>query len=328
VLLDPLPPFGALHVCQQPAVSWSPDGAFSYTALASNPGPRPPQHLRWFAWEDARPVEVDGAEVRVAGATFAVLASRAAAREVAARLEALRELPRERRARAIEEAIERSCDERGAAAALARFRRARVPLDWASGALFVGLFDGAPALVAAVGIARAAPALVAGLVLLVAATVGAWARADRALGGPPGRGRRALGLAVAPLAAIRAVDGLSRDVVAGFHPLAVGLALAGSGRLAPDAARELALATLRDARHPREPRVPSAPDPAREAEAWFRERLLAALERCAARGLGELAEEPPPGEGALCPRCRAEYVAGASGCYDCGGIALVGADGG
>ena len=326
LFLNPLPPFGALHVCQQPAVSWSADGAFSYTALASNPGPRPPQHARWVAWEDARPVEVDGSEVRVGGSTFAQLATPAIAREVARRLEELRELPRSRREAAIERALELACDEREAGRRLEAFARARVPVDWAAGALFVHLFAVAPALVRLVGIDRAAIPLLAVFALLLAATVAAWARADRELGGGPRRARRALGLAVAPLAAIRAIDRLSRDVVCASHPLAVSIAIARRGGPREQAeTRELALAVLRDARTPREPRVPDAAPEARAAEAWFRGRLVAALERACARGLDGVPEDPPPaGEGARCPRCLAEYVGGAEGCYDCGGIALRG----
>ena len=124
--------------------------------------------------------------------------------------------------------------------------------------------------------------------------------------------------------AIRAGDVLSRDLLTGFHPLAVALALC-----RPEEAQHIARAILLDVNHPMEPRYPSDDQTERQTIDAFHQVLQAAIYACVTAAGGDPARwmEPPAREDlscqSYCPRCDRQYVITQGTCESCGGIPLV-----
>ena len=134
------------------------------------------------------------------------------------------------------------------------------------------------------------------------------------------RWQEALTIALSPLAAMRAVDALRKELVASRHPLAVAQAL-----LRLEEFRAMASRARRELLYPLP--LPEAPG-VQAAMAWSRREKLAALDEFLRRA-GEdpdgLCGAPPqPAEGCrrYCPRCWAQYVAPRESCADCPGIPL------
>ncbi len=134
------------------------------------------------------------------------------------------------------------------------------------------------------------------------------------------RWQEALTIALSPLAAMRAVDALRKELVATRHPLAVAQAL-----LRPEGFRAMASRVRRELLYPLP--LPEAPG-VRAAMAWSRQAKLAALDEFLRRagedpeGLCGAPPQPAAGCRRYCPRCWAQYVAPRESCADCPGIPL------
>jgi hypothetical protein len=130
-------------------------------------------------------------------------------------------------------------------------------------------------------------------------------------------------MSLSPPVAMRALDALSRDLLAEFHPLAVARVI-----LAEDEFRAFAARVLRDAHHPLPAgREGAEPEVVAAAESW-RMRSVAALERFVRKqGVPDQDWSAPPArEGddctTFCPRCLQQFTIPAGTCARCWDLEL------
>jgi hypothetical protein len=153
--------------------------------------------------------------------------------------------------------------------------------------------------------------LLAALAALVVAIAATGAAMLRACGEGWGASlRAALHLVVYPVAALRPLAHLPASLYRDLEPAATLAAVLPREELAAFGGRELARA-----------RLSRATTPAELGRAWD-ERIALLSRVLAAAGIPEAeATAPPvaaPGATAWCPLCRAQYLAGADACADCG----------
>jgi hypothetical protein len=205
--------------------------------------------------------------------------------------------------------------------------RETAALRWASFALAILIFVGAPAASITLGFARIWLLLLAGVFLATWITGALFFRAHRRLL-PEARLERIGQLAmvallpISPLIAVRAVDAIARSALHGFHPLAVAIALT-----PPEQQRAFATHLIRDARWPRRPVCLSDEPGAPRVEAAYREALLRHLEELAEQAsiaAADVTARPALEEGlaarSYCPRCHAQFEHDVDVCADCGGV--------
>lgn len=314
--LQPLPWFGTLLVSEAWPLALSPKGLATREPLELDRRQRRPfQPLAW-RWEELGPFTSRERNVFAGEQLVASAHTLRGARELAGLLTAVALCSRDRRAAEIERLLARSLDSAEFTRRTGELERVARPLRAWCTAVFLWLALACPALAFGVGLAPTWPYLLAGIVLLQVATVGTLRRSFHELlpDCDEERGRATLALALSPVAAARAVDTLSRPLLAGLQPLAC------TGTLPREERDELARATFVDALHPR--LLDDAPPLALEIDGWFRERLASALRKCAV----ELAVDadallaPPPadsGERSWCPRCRTRFDTPPATCFDC-----------
>ncbi len=166
------------------------------------------------------------------------------------------------------------------------------------------------------------PAAFAAWPAVLAVVVAAWVHllvetwaAHRALhpDGGPDRALKLLLLALSPGGAARARSMVARDLLIGFHPLAVARAL-----LSASGFEAVAGPMWRDLRNPLGGPGPPELEDARLALLDAHRRLLGE----AGVNVSQL-EAPPEREGSLayCPRCHAQYERADGDCEDCPGVA-------
>lgn len=125
------------------------------------------------------------------------------------------------------------------------------------------------------------------------------------------------------LASIRAAHTLSRHLLEGFHPLAVGNALLGE-----EAVRGLTRTFVIDAHYPLLPVAPDTSSLATETEAWFRTCYRQRIDRFVREQgyeLDTISACPPPNDEtceSYCPRCEGHFTQPTGECEACGGIPL------
>lgn len=200
----------------------------------------------------------------------------------------------------------------GAARRLDDFRARTRPLRIACCVLAIVLLGVVPAAALVGGLAATWKPLLAVALTAHLAVVVAFIFADRALHrGGRDHGARLLSIALAPPAAVRAVDVVSRDLFSGFHPVAVAAAACDEASF-----RDFAVRSVRALRF----------GPASELS---RLRPLAEdVERAVARRLGPAAtwlvapQRESPSCRTYCPRCLQQYVVASGTCPDCAGVAL------
>jgi len=269
----------------------------------------------WLRYEETGALSASGCRLLYGGKTFARVASAGAAREL---LRWLRELSRDephRRSEKIVDAIDRMLDHSTARRRVRGMRWLVRGSRWLPLVLFANLFVLAPGLLAFFGgWIWSVPASLHAVLSAIAVVF--FFRTDKILY----RDRRddrfshVLTILLYPPAAVRYAELLSRDLLAGLHPLAVAAAL--DRKTLTELAREAVVDSRR--------RVPKETEDA----AWFRrtceERVLLALKRYGLdpRALEE-APQPEGGAVAYCPRCHAQYRSGIDDCVDCEGMALV-----
>ena len=338
VFAQPLPPFGRLFLTQIHPVSWTRDGASSFVAHAPNPGTRAGQLGRFVSFGaptrtgDGEPratagrVETEARRVLVGGRTFVEAGSERLARRIANSIATLRDTSPKQRDACIDRELEASLDAGAAAERVAAFERAVPTLRVACTLLWTVVFVVFPLLAFTWGLALTWIALAVAFAASQAFVTWSFVRAHRVLFPTESRSRRgaAILIAVSPPVAMRAVDALSRDLLAEFHPLAVARALLARAEFEAFARR-----VLRDALHPLPVRREGDDPVLVAADTSWRERTLAAFERFAEReGL-----EPsgwrgvPPGGGeegaSYCPRCAEVHGTTPGTCGRCWDLPLV-----
>lgn len=320
-----LPPLGAVLALQPWPVSMSREGVLPWVAAgpgrraaAARPAP--------MEWESLRDVDADGPRVVSRGREVALCVSEAESALLADRIAAIAALPAAEREAAIRNAVRERYDGRIAEERL-RSLRARLPrLLVATNALFAILAALVLALAGVHELQRIWLWFALALVPAVVAVVLLARRAHAALHPRAATERRKLTIvsSLAPLSAVRATQTVARDALAGTEPSVAVNLLADAA-----AARDFAVRTLSDLRHPLLPDVPSDDPAARRIAAWFHSEVRVAHEGwLRAAGLDPEALVAPPdrrgrtGPASWCPRCRAVYDLASGSCRDCGGRSL------
>jgi hypothetical protein len=202
--------------------------------------------------------------------------------------------------------------------ALKQFQDAVSRLRLASHVLFWYVFALAPIVVWQFGLASTWIVLLAGLAALTCVTVASFVLAHRRLNPDRRQDRlsQALMLAIAPIAAIRAVDRLAWFAFADYHPLAVAAVLADRGTFV-HAARRDRFDAARLARQ----------FEGSASASWYKwtlEEIDGCLDRYLARE--ETLEAPRADDGSsrsYCPRCGDQYVADKGRCAGCEDVELI-----
>jgi hypothetical protein len=237
----------------------------------------------------------------------------------------LRALPASRRDARIDAEIKQALDVRAIEERVAAFGPATADLRVACTWELVLVFVLAPIAGIAYGLVHVWLPLLASLVLAQAFVLWAFVRAHKALFPDERSGRRgqAILMSLSPPVAMRALDALSRDILAEFHPVAVARVVLAEGEFRAFAAR-----VLRDAHHPLPPgREGADADVVAAAESW-RQRSVAALERFVRKQ--DVPDEswaaPPAREGddcaTWCPRCLQQFTVPAGACARCWDLEL------
>lgn len=322
-LAMPLPPLGLVFVCDPWALAVAPDGVCALPGgrFGGPPPAEPPPAAT--AWTDIRDFAARGSRLHVNDLPILECASAAGAQVWQAVLRDAHAAPAGRRAAVLADALRARLDPSGVASVVSEVRAAVRGLRLAGNALLAYLFLVAPLVVWRYGFVTTWLPLLAGLLPLWVAAVAAYYHAHRRQF-PQRRAERrlhALTSSLLPLAAIRGVDALTRDALAGFHPAAVAAVLCPA-----DTFRAYLQAALGDARFS----PPPGDERVGRIRAWFRAQVRDGLERLAwAHGLdpAELLSAPEPDEAACrswCPRCRGQYVVAAEECPVCPGVPLRG----
>lgn len=178
--------------------------------------------------------------------------------------------------------------------------------------VFVFFFGIAPLEIRLLGLGRSWPFLVAYLVTGLVCTSWAFFQAHRVIypGQKEERWQHALTFTLSPFSAMRANDVLLRDLLCGFHPLAVAHVLLSEEEFRIQAERE-----LRGLKY-------------RGGAARPNEGMQAALEAfiySVGLSVDDLLKPPPrqsPRSRAYCPLCLSQFVVGEGECPDCTGVTL------
>jgi hypothetical protein len=317
VWAQPLPPLGTVLFSAAWPISVSPDAVATREPLELEPSARRAFRARALRWSEIESVTSAERELLVNGERFASCGSARLARELASRLDEWRDLEARARAKSIDDALAAAFDETQVLARVEQHLRGTKRLRWLCIALLAWLGVVCPPALYFHGGDVAWAIVLAGLLSLHAATLWQLDRAFRAhLPDCVQERRRALlAMCLSPMGAIRALDELSRPLLAELHPVAAAVLLPHSDRA------DIVRAALVELRHPR---VVEDPDRAVvEVEHWFRARLEPQLRSAAVR-LGvdvDALLAPPASEGddlrGFCPRCLRQFTRDAGLCFDC-----------
>jgi len=125
-------------------------------------------------------------------------------------------------------------------------------------------------------------------------------------GDAEGRFKQVFSTVLSPIYAIRAEDALARDLLAGFHPVAVAGVMCSQKELEAFAGEQLRMSKFSS-----------------RGASWYGDRLELALTRMLERkgvNVRRLLAAPERAGGCMlyCPRCRAQYMKVREDCADCG----------
>jgi hypothetical protein len=320
-----LPGAVATFVVPQWPVSLAKEGVLGWVAESLELAERAFQTGLYRRFEDVDRVRADGRDVIVGRDTLITAASPKLAGRVAAEIARVRDLPKTKRPAAIEEMLAGLFDVAGVRSRTGEFWKETRALRVASMAVAAVAFIGAPAAVIALGIEGSWYIVLGALYLATWVVAVLFFRAHRRLS--PASGVERIGqvilVALLPISAMRASDGIARTLLHGFHPLAVAAALAPR-----DALERLTGHLLRDATFPRRPACLIDDPEAEEVESWYRGALRRRIEELAKReGLDTAAMTAAPaprtddaGARRYCPRCLEQYGEDTEACGDCGGV--------
>ncbi len=326
VMGNPLPPLGGLITTQPLPVSLGPEGIYAHVSQNLHPTGWPAYPGDHVAWEGLQTIRIDGTAVLAGQRVLARTMSAREAEWLADTITRLAACPSAERPVAIEAVIADTLCTARAGKCIDAFRQV------ARGVLIRGNLLLVSIVVTLTAVMRWEPAqqrwplIVVSILLLVGLAVVGFAAAHRRLF-PEARRRRwkpLLRLIVSPPALVRAADSLGQDVAAGLHPLAVAAVLVDRASFEAFAQRVVA-----DLAHPCPPACPSDLPAAQATEAWYRQRLQAAVRAMLARSdVNEeslLAAPAPDGDSnrSYCPRCRSQFEPVSGTCEPCGGMELV-----
>ena len=310
-LLDPLSTGGALVVGTPWPFAMSPDGVSN---LGSDPWTLGSAEPRAVAFDQMQTVHASVGRLEINGAPFVRLGSVMHAADLAQQIRELSQQPATGRAAAIESAVRVALDEARVQDSWTAFRRETRGLAMVATALLAHTFVISPVVIFGIAPHPYWMYVLGGLVALALVAATLFFRLHSRL--YPGfvfeRWMHAISMVAVPIAAIRAVDKLSRERLRAFSPAAIAPTLCGVEAATPLLRR--AWFDLPDAA--------GAPD---RCTAWFLELLRketrAALDRRKIPALAPPAREP--GMSGFCPRCHTQFTADRRGtCSECPGMPL------
>jgi len=297
VAANPLPPLRPLVISDWPDFRISPEGCCHI------PGEGPPVAVPW------EKLTVTTTESRLLCNGSPVLkAGEAQICECADMLARIRKLKRGKRQAAIENRLRRSLRESTVRRKLLVFRRRSQWLRVLANLQFFLLFVAAPLGFRLLGLKRILWPLIAAVALLsISITTEFWAL-HKAVSAKAGGTilKSALTMLLSPVAAMRACDIISRDLFAGYHPLAVAAAL-----LPREEFRVFAGEQLRACRFSEYPAAYDGQTLERLMEQLVRRQGIVTEELMRPRNREDNCV-------AYCPRCLAQYRKQRSECADCG----------
>ncbi len=325
VFLQPVPPLGRVLTCEQFLFSVSPEAVYSYSAVCVDPGWRAVQPAKLVLFKNIEKIESRAKEVWINSLLFLKCGSECHAGQTAFFLRQLNNMPAKKRVAEIDRFLDDSFDREKIAARLDAFRQESRTLQILSTLLFFYLFGATPLVFWLLGLRQSWIPLVAILLLQTVSISILFRRAHKRLFTTPNDDWfvPCLTAMLAPSAAIRVRDALSRHLLLGFHPMAVAAHLCSRSELQTFAAR-----AVRDMRFPRLPVCPNEDFTAAEVEQSFRLLQLEKVESLLRKekiDVAAICRSPKPTESvhrAYCPRCEMQFVTTEGQCRECGGRSL------
>ncbi len=307
---NPLPPLGAIFLSQEPPITLSRNG------IGIAEGQLGADDYDFLRFSEIRTVSAPGKHIVINDRRFCECISSRHARELASFLERLLPLSSEIREQAIREQLQKITDAAEIEKVLNLFRDDSSGLRWSCNLLFWFVFLIVPAELMLGVSFYMWPALAGILFLIVCMILIQFWNAHTSLftAAREEKWTALVSIALFPPNAVRAVDALSADLLARFHPLAISQAVG-----APDF-QNFASETLRRLRFPKKLLLHG------ESLAHDTEHR-AFLSGCIERLITSAALDPaklvgPPVRDSLaansyCPRCWAQYVPSLTRCTEC-----------
>ena len=318
--LSPLPPLSETFVVEPWPLTMSADRVWLVPSQRLSEALVPPAQAPGWTWQEAGRVRRDGRTIEGPRGLSVRASSGALAQFLVERLHEGAALKTKKRARQLERWLNEAHQQDAIKERLKEFSAIAWRLRFYGNILLPTMFLGAYGFFFIGPIAVNWPILVGGLLsMLLLVWIETWWAHRRLY--PKLRGDRWMAMTMmvlSPPAAIRAYGWLARDVLASFHPLAVGAAL-----LPDDEFKRLCEVAWRDLSFPLGPEDPEAFD---DLEG-HRQGLKDALRRAASnRDVDVEAFEGPPsfseeGAEAYCPRCLEVFRSAEGECPDCPGVA-------
>ena len=275
ILAALFPPLGTILTAYQLPFSLSPAGVLLFVSSNVNPGWRPAQSARFWAWAQLADLKLRGKKVLLHHQVLFTSPTTTMANHLFQTLTALAKLPADERGPRIQQHLRAMLDSSQATKVWSAFQSATKTLRWLTNSLFVLIFIIAPLLIGLLGLAPVWLGLVIVLLTLTISIATLFARRHRQLwpAAEDDRFTQTLILALVPANSIRALDLISRPLLETFHPLTGAKLL-----LTPAAFRSFGRRILLDLRNPARPTCPN-PDPqAIATEVFFRRTYLEVVE--------------------------------------------------
>ena len=322
----PLPPLGSIFCASQFPLALSPDALLAFVAPAINPGWPATQTGRCVRFEDLQSVRAKGSKVLVNDSLLFRASSAWQAGHWAKQIDDISKLPRTQRAAAIEKLVKTSFNTEALKTRIQLFKKISRPLPWLTNSLFVFLFFVIPVVLWKIGLHLTWPFLLGSLLMLTTFTAVYFWRAHKQLypEAEDERFNHFMLIWLAPATSVRALDPLSRPLLATFHPLSIARELS-----PPADFQKLARIAWLNLRFPGAQPILTSNPVAAETHAHFLSVLLPITENFLKRhGLrpSDLESAPTQADSssiAYCPRCHSQFTTTDGGCPDCGGVGLV-----
>jgi hypothetical protein len=308
-LADPLSLTGQLVHCAHWPVCVSAEGVCLDTADSD----------RFWPFDSMDSIAADERTVRINGQIAFRTVSESFAAALAIDLERIKRLRAIDRASAIREALHHSFDPDALRSTWHSFRRSSRRLSWLAALPLVWLAVMTPAAFVIFGPLASWPFVLAGLLLTGLIVSVEFIRVHRReLPRGADRWLHAVSMTLFPIAAIRAVDRISKERVSHFSPFAV------VGVFCDDAAAD---ALLCRCGFDLDGSVPQQPDSAAgRCRAWYLSEKRSAFRTLLKTLKRDPFAEPAPADPAMaryCPRCRAQFHEGTEQCADCVDVQLI-----
>lgn len=316
-LCDPFSVSGTVVVCADWDICIAPEGVSNILQGAYG------DEALFYHFDDIKSVRAELDEVRINDQRFLRASSPAAALNVVTRVERVWRQPREQRAAEIDALIAQGLDAQAITEKWARFQeRTRALTFWCS-ILLAFIYVAAPVILFAVGPYPSWLYLLAALIAIAATIAVRYLRVHQHLY-PSSRFDRWVHVAsmvLFPVAALKCVDKLSRDVFSAYSPVVVVAVMCGPNIAAPFIREYLA-----DVQRASSASAEESANASQACAIGFNARVAAAVESVL-EPLGVVLMPPSPESAsamAYCPRCEAQFMTMRDGrCADCPDVELV-----